>query len=98
MAMSVALSQHSMAKKRGGTAEETYPATLTLKEAEQFLSMSETHLNNVLDEGLIESIDLNGERAVVRRSAVDFQNEAERRWAFLDWARQEFQDMGLHDD
>jgi hypothetical protein len=51
-------------------------------------------LNNVLDEGLIESIDLNGERAVVRRSAVDFQNEEERRLSFLNWMRQEFQEMG----
>ena len=84
----------------GNIPTEIVPAVAELRvpQAAKFLGMSERHLNDLLDEGVIESWQKNDTRMVSRSNLLAFEQERERGLAAMAFITQEAQEMGLYDD
>jgi hypothetical protein len=71
---------------------------LTVTHAAKFLRSSEGYVTELLDDGLIEYRQEEGQRFVQWNSLADFEQERERGYQALERIVQWSQELGLYDD
>jgi hypothetical protein len=96
--MSLAVSSHSILTDAQDVGSFPVSSECTISQAANFLRTSEGYVTELLDDGLIEYRQKEGQRFVQWNSLADFEQERERRYKGLERIFQQFREMGLNDD
>ena len=92
------LSHHSVLPDGQDAALFPAPSELTVAQAAKFLRSSEGYVQELLDDGLLEYRQEEGQRLVQWNCLADFEQKRERGYQALERIFQQFQEMGLNDD